>query len=483
MLAVVGDPLGHRALRRSSSPRIASSGLHRRRRLEALVREEAVEADRDPEAAGHVEAPRAARRRPGGRRRPRGRPIADEHAERRHQHRDERDDPARRAGALADGCDGRAAGVRLGALVVLSPTSQRLGPGGAPRPSSVYEARPYTDEVSTTHHTWSDDGEGGRRRHAASPASERPTPSRARTTSRSSSATTRAGGHAHTVTLGAPAAGNSRSTPASWCTTSGTTRGSPASSASSACAVQDSEMSFSVVCERCRPRVLRRAPVVAAARASSAPASPRLLRRDRALPALGPRRAARSATRAAPSATTSRAEGYSRAFRDHYLVPFASALWSTAPAADARLPGAVRSALLREPRPAGVPPPPLAHGGRRQPALRRGHHAPLGRAACAWAPRCRAVTRDADGVEVRTADDAGHRFDASRDRHSRAPGAGDARRRRRRRARRARRLPHHAQPDGAPHRPRPCCRAASQRAGVVELSGGRLPRAVAAARR
>ena len=174
-------------------------------------------------------------------------------------------------------------------------------------------------------------------------------------------------------------------------------------------AVRDSEMSFSVACRRCRleysgvrlwsqPEALVR-PAVARLVAEIV----RFLRTGgRALE----ERLARSTL-----GDFVAAEGYSRAFRDHYLVPFASALWSTAPVQTLAfpVPYAVRffqnHGLLgfRRHRWRTV-----AGGSRRYVAAIT---APLGPRLRLGA-EVRAVTRDADGVEVRTADDAAHRFDA-----------------------------------------------------------------------
>lgn len=106
-----------------------------------------------------------------------------------------------------------------------------------------------------------------------------------------------------------------------------------------------------------------------------------------------------------------RSEGYSRSFRDHYLVPFASALWSTAPTQTLSSPAsyAVRffqnHGLLGFRRRTWRT---VVGGSRRYVAAIT---APLGERLRLGA-EVRAVTRDADGVEVRTADDRAHRFEA-----------------------------------------------------------------------
>ena len=121
-----------------------------------------------------------------------------------------------------------------------------------------------------------------------------------------------------------------------------------------------------------------------------------------------------------------RIEGYSRFFRDHFVVPFAAALWLTSPDQTLGFPARLRRPVLREPRPARAPPPPLADGHRRQPPLRRAITAPLG-AALHLDAGVRAILRDADGVTVRTDDDRAHRFDAAVVATHAAAGACDAR--------------------------------------------------------
>lgn len=104
-------------------------------------------------------------------------------------------------------------------------------------------------------------------------------------------------------------------------------------------------------------------------------------------------------------------EGYSRRFRDLYLVPFASALWSTAPAQTLAFPVAYAVRFFQNHGLLGF----RRHqwrtvtGGSR--TYVRAITAPLGDRLRLGA-EVRAVVRDADGVEVRTADDRAHRFDA-----------------------------------------------------------------------
>ena len=107
-----------------------------------------------------------------------------------------------------------------------------------------------------------------------------------------------------------------------------------------------------------------------------------------------------------------RIEGYSRRFRDLFLVPFASALWSTAPAETLGFPVsyAVRffqnHGLLGFRRHRWL----TVTGGSRR--YVEAVTAPFGDRLRLGTP-VRSVERHADGVDVRTADDAVHRFDAA----------------------------------------------------------------------
>jgi predicted NAD/FAD-binding protein len=174
-------------------------------------------------------------------------------------------------------------------------------------------------------------------------------------------------------------------------------------------AVQDSEMSFSVVCRRCRlqysgvrlwsqPRALARPGFVRMAG--------EIVRFLRTGDAALEERHARSTL-----ADFVAAEGYSRAFRDHYLVPFASALWSTAPAQTLAFPVSYAVRFFQNHGLLGFRRHrwrTVAGGSRRYVAAIT---APLaGRLRLGAAVR--AVVRDADGVEVRTADDVARRYDA-----------------------------------------------------------------------
>lgn len=173
--------------------------------------------------------------------------------------------------------------------------------------------------------------------------------------------------------------------------------------------VQDSEMSFSVACRRCRleysgvrlwsqPRALMR-PGFARLAAEIV----RFLRTGR--------RALEERYARTTLGDFVGAEGYSRAFRDHYLVPFASALWSTAPAHTLGFPVSYAVRFFEN------------HGllGFRRHQWRTvtgGSRAYVGAITAQLAGRLRlraevrAVTRDADGVQLRTADGEAHRYDA-----------------------------------------------------------------------
>lgn len=219
----------------------------------------------------------------------------------------------------------------------------------------------------------------------------------------------RAGGHANTVTLGRPGGGelpldtgflvhNERNYPR--LTRLFRELGVP---------VQDSEMSFSVACRRCRLEYSG-VRLWSQPRAFARPGFARLVAEIvRFL------RSGRTALQERHARSTLgdyvAAEGYSRAFRDHYLVPFASALWSTAPAQTLGFPVQYAVRFFENHGLLGFRRHPwrtVAGGSRRYvEAITR----PLA-GRLRLGAEVRAVTRDADGVEVRTADDRPHRFDA-----------------------------------------------------------------------
>jgi predicted NAD/FAD-binding protein len=174
-------------------------------------------------------------------------------------------------------------------------------------------------------------------------------------------------------------------------------------------AVQDSEMSFAVSCERCRleysavrlwsqPRALMR------------PAMARLLAEIVRFLRTGERALGERHARSTLDDYV-RIEGYSRSFRDHFIVPFASALWSTAPAQTLGFPVSYAVRFFQNHGLLGFRRYPwrTVVGGSRR--YVEAVTAPLG-ARLRLGAGVTAVRRDTDGVELRTADDDVHRFDA-----------------------------------------------------------------------
>jgi uncharacterized protein len=172
---------------------------------------------------------------------------------------------------------------------------------------------------------------------------------------------------------------------------------------------QDSDMSFSVSCRRCAieyagAEILRRP------RTLLHPGMARLMWEITRFLRTGERALGEQHARSTLDQFM-RAEGYSQSFRDHFMVPFASALWSTAPGRTLEFPAAyaVRFFLnhgllgFRRFRWRTV-----TGGSRRYVAAMT---ARLGERLRLSAP-VRTVTRDADGVSVRTDDDSLHRFGA-----------------------------------------------------------------------
>jgi predicted NAD/FAD-binding protein len=172
---------------------------------------------------------------------------------------------------------------------------------------------------------------------------------------------------------------------------------------------QDSDMSFGVSCARCRleysavrlwtqPRTVVR-PVMA-----------RLLAEVVRFLLTG-RRALEERHARSTLDDYVRIEGYSRFFRDHFVVPFAAALWSTSPDETLGFPAAYAVRFFENHGLLGF----RRHrwrtvtGGSRRYVERI--TAPLGDRLRLGAG-VRAILRDADGVTVRTEDDAAHRFDA-----------------------------------------------------------------------
>jgi predicted NAD/FAD-binding protein len=174
-------------------------------------------------------------------------------------------------------------------------------------------------------------------------------------------------------------------------------------------AVQDSDMSFGVSCRRCGVEYS----AVGLWRQPRALASPRMLRLLREIVRFLREGANGLEERHARSTLGDyvRIEGYTDDFRDHYLVPFAAALWSTAPGATLGFPVSYAVRFFQNHGLLGF----RRHrwrtvvGGSRR--YVEAITAPLGDRLRLGAP-VRAVSRDADGVEVRTDDDVAHRFDA-----------------------------------------------------------------------
>ncbi len=212
----------------------------------------------------------------------------------------------------------------------------------------------------------------------------------------------RAGGHANTVTLGRPGGGE---LPLDTGFLVHNERNYPRLSRlfrELGVAVQDSEMSFSVACRRCRLEYSG-VRLWSQPRAFARPGFARLV--AEIVRFLGSGRAALQERHARSTlGDYVAAEGYSRAFRDHYLVPFASALWLTAPAQTLGFPVQYAVRFFENHGLLGFRRHPwrtVAGGSRRYvEAITR----PLA-GRLRLGAEVRAVTRDADGVEVRTADD------------------------------------------------------------------------------
>jgi predicted NAD/FAD-binding protein len=173
---------------------------------------------------------------------------------------------------------------------------------------------------------------------------------------------------------------------------------------------QPAEMSFSVSCRRCALEYSGRRPF--AQRRNLA--DPRFLA---LLAEIGRwlRGAERTLERgAARERTLGRyvtEQRYSRRFRDHFLIPFASALWSSAPQRALDIPAEHALRFFANHGMLGLRRPGSwlsVSGGAR--SYVRALGARLDGRLCTSAP-VRAVVRTPDGVELRTADDAVARFD------------------------------------------------------------------------
>ncbi len=174
--------------------------------------------------------------------------------------------------------------------------------------------------------------------------------------------------------------------------------------------VQDSDMSFGVSCRRCGVEYSA-VRLWTQPRALASPRTARMLREVVRFMRTGRDGLAERHARSTLGDFV-RIEGYSRDFRDHFIVPFAAALWSTAPGETLGfpMPYAVRffdnHGLLGFRRHTWRT---VVGGSRRYVAAIT---APLGD-RLRLRVAVRSVTRDADGVEVRTEDDGVRRYDAA----------------------------------------------------------------------
>ena len=161
-----------------------------------------------------------------------------------------------------------------------------------------------------------------------------------------------------------------------------------------------------------RPRVLGTAAVRRSRATRARPAIPR-----RSCGEIG--RWLRTARRSLEGATTSAARsteyaatatGYSARFRDHFLVPLTSALWSTAPGRALDFPAAYAIRFFENHGMLGLRPLPLADGRGRQPPLRRRDRSSASATACTSARRARAPARRRRGRPAHRRRHV-HRFD------------------------------------------------------------------------
>ena len=142
-----------------------------------------------------------------------------------------------------------------------------------------------------------------------------------------------AGGHVATVDGRRARRTGRRSTPASSSTTSGPTRGSSGCSTSSASRRRPSDMSFGSACDACglafSSRGARGLLLPTCGRSPGRPVAD--ARRHRAVLPRGPRACSTTRRRATRrSGDWLDEHALRRPFRDHFLVPIASAVWSTA---------------------------------------------------------------------------------------------------------------------------------------------------------
>jgi uncharacterized protein len=172
---------------------------------------------------------------------------------------------------------------------------------------------------------------------------------------------------------------------------------------------QDSEMSFSVSCTRCRLEYSGRRPLAQPTNAVR-PGFPRLL-----ADIVRFLRQARTAIQdprheRATLATFVEAEGYSQQFRDHYLVPLTASIWSTAPGQALDFPAAYAMRFFDN---HGM----LGFRRHRWRTVVGGSREYVRRITDSLGGQLRlrteavALTRSFDGVELRTADGEKRQFD------------------------------------------------------------------------
>lgn len=170
---------------------------------------------------------------------------------------------------------------------------------------------------------------------------------------------------------------------------------------------QESDMSFSVSCRRCDIEYSGR--VWRQPRALMRPGMARLVAEIARFLTTGTRALEGRHARSTLGEFVA-AEGYSRSFRDHFIVPFAAALWSTAPGPTLDFPAPYAVRFFQN------------HGlvGFRRHMWRTvtgGSRSYVDAVRARLGDRLRLSTpvtglvRDADGVSVRTADGGGHRAD------------------------------------------------------------------------
>ena len=323
-------------------PRIASVALTGAPRLEAAVREVAVEADRRPERADDVEADEAARGRPSGTRRPRAGPSPRASPSGGTSTATQRHDLADAGSSGADG-----------------PTAYRGTASRVRRHRSSRDAR-RSNRYSLRGANNRFDADRGHRSGDLRARGGVPALARARGARSSSATAAPAGTRTPSSTTGSALdtgflVHNERNYP-----------------------LLDAAVRASWACDAARPRCRSRSAAPAAGSSTRPPAVRAAAQRgEPAVPGLlweigrWLRTARRSLDEAATSGARSREyldeRGYSRRFRAP--LPRAAHLGALVDRARprARVPRRVRDPLLRQPRDARLRPLPLAHGHRREP--------------------------------------------------------------------------------------------------------------------